>query len=904
MRIRAGSAIAILSALTTTLPVWAADVPVSWDGATANWTDSLHWGLQPPLYPTNTSPLTYAVNISAGTLSLNVSPTINSLTFTGGNLLASTGYLTVLNSLVLQGDGTARLLTANLSTAAGTTATLSGPGTFTLGTLTLGGTLTAAGGTLSGGRLVNNGLITVDTGAAGTVSIGAAGSLTTLINNGSIAINSGMLIVRGPDGSVFDAYHAARFSIAPGAALTLNAGMNVSEAGTIAGAGDFTLGSDPGTNPEIFLKGTYAVTGVTTVTRGLLDLVQTSDVAFTTLNLRGFISLPYANATIAGLFTWNDGILKSSNQVTASGGIVLDSIIDPLNLETTTLINAAGHTATFAQTNHATVLQINDHATFTNAGNMTFYGGLIDASRFIGGGDSGGSFLNTGTLTINAPSAAVYFADALEGDGALSFINQGLINLYAGDLYLAAADNGATTGALHLAAGTTLHIGGSFTFAAQSSISGDGNVDISKGSRAAVPNSPLNGVPLPPFTGIFVVVNGAYTVTGSTSISDIDIAFNADTAFPALSLTSSFLSGTAALTVAGNFSWVGTKISVPSILASGNVTLDAPAFGASGTSSLNATAFTLASTGTFTLGSTNLVLNSHSTFTNNGTFTATKNTMITGMGGSVSNPFGRFINNGTLTILSGLTTSSVIALDNAGTIHYKGGRSNIAVVGNDSPSAILDVDAAATVTLSARTLAYGQLNNHGSLLVFPRTGSATIGGAGMAFTNSGTTTVSAGLLVIGDTPATASLRVSPDTAPSTFINTGTLEITAATVLLAAAQDPATTGLFTVNADATLELAADYSFALFTDPTLTGAGLVIIDPNVTLTLAMDTAFTGTIEVNGTLIIAPPRDPNAAPESLMQFTILPQSVPEPASLALLTLGTLFLVRRPRKQTAAAS
>jgi hypothetical protein len=105
-----------------------------------------------------------------------------------------------------------------------------------------------------------------------------------------------------------------------------------------------------------------------------------------------------------------------------------------------------------------------------------------------------------------------------------------------------------------------------------------------------------------------------------------------------------------------------------------------------------------------------------------------------------------------------------------------------------------------------------------------------------------------------------------------------------------------TGAFTVQSDATLELAADYDFSTPTSPTLAGTGNILIDPGVTMTLAIDSAFAGTITVNGQLIIAPPRNPDAAPESLMQFTILPQPVPEPASLGAMALALLpLLVRR---------
>jgi T5SS/PEP-CTERM-associated repeat protein len=103
--------------------------------------------------------------------------------------------------------------------------------------------------------------------------------------------------------------------------------------------------------------------------------------------------------------------------------------------------------------------------------------------------------------------------------------------------------------------------------------------------------------------------------------------------------------------------------------------------------------------------------------------------------------------------------------------------------------------------------------------------------------------------------------------------------------------------FALGANATFELTASYDFSSLYSADLTGTGLLIIDPGATVTLPIDTAFSGTIQVNGTLVLAPARNPNAA---TFNFSVLDApSVPEPASLALLTLGTPLLLRRPGRK-----
>lgn len=376
-----------------------------------------------------------------------------------------------------------------------------------------------------------------------------------------------------------------------------------------------------------------------------------------------------------------------------------------------------------------------------------------------------------------------------------------------------------------------------------------------------------------------------------------------------LTLTGGKLAGTGTLTVSGAFTWTGANIAVASMLARGTVTLS-PASGTlpAYTPSMIGTAFTLDSGATFNLSLTGTTqtfnFQQNATFTNNGTFNSLTNATFTGYPNGLLNhqPDGRFVNNGTLTIQNGLAISSTITFDNAGLIQVLKGNFLPGALGADSPSSSVIIGAQARLLDIGKPFTTGTLSNAGTM-TFNYNGPATttLGGAGLHLSNAGTLSVEGGLVIIGDAAVTPShTTVSLPTA-STFINTGTLQALGSAVHLFAAQDPATTGAFIVDAQGTLDFAADYDFSHAGGPTLSGTGALIIDPGMTLTLPADSAFAGNVEVDGTLVIAPPLNPNAAPGDLLRFTVVSQAAPEPAAAAMMILGAgALLLRRPRRLT----
>jgi hypothetical protein len=148
-----------------------AATPVTWDGSTANWTDSAHWSLPAPDYPDADHPpgATYDITINSGTLNLGGgSYLVHDATLTGGNL--ANGTLTVGNNTTISGPQKTYLNNTALHVLAG-------------------GTLTFNGGNLvynqgwNASCIVNDGTISLLSGGAANLDITNNGSFTASATN-------------------------------------------------------------------------------------------------------------------------------------------------------------------------------------------------------------------------------------------------------------------------------------------------------------------------------------------------------------------------------------------------------------------------------------------------------------------------------------------------------------------------------------------------------------------------------------------------------------------------------------------------------------------------------------------------------------------------------------------------
>jgi hypothetical protein len=568
---------------------------------------------------------------------------------------------------------------------------------------------------------------------------------------------------------------------------------------------------------------------------------------------------------------------------------------------TGTLINSPDQTLTFGTPSApATTLFANNSALINN-GTWNAYAGTIPPNYSYIGPTFASSITNTGTLTIDANTGTFALLDFTTNQPSsrspdprpVTFTNTGTINLNTGKFYLTASDTGSTSGTFNLAANTTLGLAGNLTFDSNSTLTGSGNVLLSTDIRKPTSDPFAPYIPNTTNTPPTITFNGAYNVTGTTTIYGADVTFNHDVTFSNLQVSSpdsnrtggnnypGALAGAATITLTGSgtttstYTWTGgpsiqggnitfsstgvptgTTLSVPALLINGTLNLSATL--------VDGTAITIAPGARMAFGGG--YFTNQATLTNNGLLTTSGT--LSYVHALTPIPDITLTNNNMIYVSKSLVMGQNTQFNNNGTVFIAGGSFQVSA-GTESADSVITNHAGRLILWSRRPFLHGTLNNAASLIVFSG-GTSTLG---------------------------------PDL---TFTNTGSLTVTtSAHLLLQAPQQAATTGTFEVQGQTgvppgILEFAADYDFSSLKGPTLLHSiyddGLLLIDPGVTLTLPLDTAFSGTIQVLGTLIIAAPLNPanlNVTPN----FTLLPAPVPEPASLALLTCAAPLLLRKRR-------
>jgi hypothetical protein len=566
---------------------------------------------------------------------------------------------------------------------------------------------------------------------------------------------------------------------------------------------------------------------------------------------------------------------------------------------TGTLANPPADTITFGTPSATATMTLNNHAALLNDGTWNAHAGTISPTYNYIGPTNDYAITNTGTLTIDAGAGIFRILDFTTNQPSdrspdprnLTFTNTGAVNLNSGSFYIAAPDKGSTSGTFTLAANTTLGLGGTLAFDADSTLTGAGNVLLSTDVRKFPSGSfTPNATNTPPA----ITFNGAYNVAGTTTIYGTSVTFNTDTTLNNLQVSDagfrypSTLAGTGTVTLTGSgtftstYTWTGgpsmvgsgivfsstgiptgTTVSVHALLVTGTLNLNAD-----GSILVDGTAITVAPGAALALGAGYFA--NHATITNNGLLVATNFAgTLYPVHGTPANPAIVLTNNNLIYVRKTLAMGLNTQFNNNGTVLVGGGGLFQPSSGTDSKTSVITIQTGATMEPPHPRTFTGTLNNAGSL----RFGTDLI-------------TLSSDL---------------------TFNHTGSLEVIAGKVLLAAPQQAATTGAFAIEKFSSLptgilEFATDYDFSSPTGPFFThyasGDGLLIIDPGITLTLPLDTPFAGTIQNNGTLLIAPPLNPanlNMTPN----FTILPTAVPEPTSLLSAALALpLALLRRPRR------
>ncbi len=391
---RGSSCLALL--FIGSLGLYAADILSKWNGGSGNWSSAGQWN--PAVVPDNINGRTYDVAVNSGTATLDVSPTINSLTLNGG-----------LGQGVDPTNGEYTTLTVNTNAVVNGGITKEGDIGW-LDSLIIGGNLTNNGTLFMGsefsvgGNVNNSGNITVvaDSQMSG---LGAGGSF---VNTGTLQF--------GANGA--------------------NPGGQSFIAGGLVNRGSVFIAP----NTSLFVGG-----GVTDIPRGASWYIAGSFTGFSSLtDIAGSLDVQGSSDTMSNIAPLNLG--SRGNTLNNSGSLSIGSGFGP------SVVNVLGNlTNTGAMKVAVTPRASYGTSTLSVAGTLTNQvNGTLDVNdpSTLDYPPSPGS-LNVGTLvnygTANFQSGSISTAQRLENSGTMTLGSSNGSNSDVGSL---------TVGTLKLSAGT------------------------------------------------------------------------------------------------------------------------------------------------------------------------------------------------------------------------------------------------------------------------------------------------------------------------------------------------------------------------------------------------------------------------------------------------------------------
>ena len=666
----------------------------TWTGAvSSDWFTPGNWS------PSGVPGAGDTATINNGTADISGSDaTVAVLNLTGGRIQGS-GTLTITGTLNwISGDmGATSGAQGTTVIAQGATANISGADFFfkalrnrtlnNAGTLNLSDTTRPSGTTTFSacdGAVLNNtgtmnfgdrGIFGSGCGAQATLnntgtinSTGAVSIGTNFTNSGTLSVQSGTLTF--PSSST----HNGAVSVASGAALTFEffSTYTFGATSSLTGAGNVTFGNNTSGNS---ISGTYNMTGTTTI-GGNINF--NADASIPTLNFTGGRLQGGGTITVTGAMSWTGGFMGSQDGADPRGTTVIPQGVT-LSISSGNGKGLSNRTLNNAGTiNCPTNVNVANGSTLNNTGTINITDGGSISADFVGSG----VFNNTATGTINSTGTTHI--------GVPSFNNDGTLSIQSGTLTFGNAST--HNGLVGVAGGATLVIGGAgmqHNFNAGSSLTGAGNVNFSAATN----------------------INGMYNVTGTTSILDRNINFNADASIPTLNFTGGRLAGSATVTVTGAMTWTSGTMGGQGAGNGTTVIAQGATLTITGTdnSSKSLRERTLNNAGTINLtdtagrgfGGTSYVIN------NSGTFDIKANTAF---GSDVV--ASHVINNtGTIIKSAGADTSTIHAdLNNSGTVSVKTGTLAF-------PTFTSYTQTAGATVLDGGTLALPTLNLNGGALV-------------------------------------------------------------------------------------------------------------------------------------------------------------------------------------------
>ncbi|BCG26160.1 hypothetical protein TUM18999_43510 [Pseudomonas tohonis] len=712
---------------------------------------------------TGTQTIVFASNLAGQTLNLNTVSINESLTF---DMDQASGLILTGGTITL-GGGTTQTFTHGAGDTAAINSLVVGSGALTkagAGNLTLAG----AGNTYSGATTISAGTLTVSGGdalaSATTVSV-SAGATLALASSEAIGNLSGA-------GSVT----LGSFS------LTSTQTADTTFSGSISGSGGLTFNQIGASTYSTTLSGTNTYTGATILANyGWLKLDGDASMANNSaVRVNG-------NSTLTLLSDQTIGSLASSG---AAARIQLGSYTLTAGGDntTTSVIGVVSGTGSLVKQGSG-IMGLGGSNTYS--GTTTVSGGTLSISGDgnLGGGTinlAGGTVLDvSGATTIDnaivltgnssiGNSNAVALSGVISGAFDLTKTGSGTLTLSGSNSYGATYVNAGTlsvssdanlgSGAVNLAAGTTLALTGATTVDNAIVLGGDAAV-------SAAANATLSGVISGAFTltksGVNTLTLSGSNTYGATTVSAGTLSVASD---------SNLGNGTVTLASGSTLAVTGATTIDNAIALGGNATVNTGAdttlsgviSGSNSLSKSGASTLTLTGSNTFT-GSTSV---------NAGTLSIASDANL---GAGALN-----LANGTTLQITGTTT-----IDNA-----------LALTG------LVTVNAGAAATLS------GTISGAGSLT---KTGASNLTLSG-SNTQTGTTTVSAGTLVVDGSTNSATTVASGATLAGSGTLGGDVIVQSGGTL-----SPGGAGVATLTVNGNLTLASGSTLALDINGTTAGTG---------------------------------------------------------------------------------
>ncbi|TRO24205.1 DUF4347 domain-containing protein, partial [Ectopseudomonas mendocina] len=642
---------------------------------------------------TGSQTIVFASNLAGQTLNLNTVSINESLTFD----MDQASGLVLTGGTITLGGGTTQTFTHGAGDSATISSVIAGSGALNkagAGNLTLSGT----GNTFSGGTNISAGTLT------------ASGS-SALADNASLSVSSGATLALSSNETIGNLSGAGSINLGS-SSLTTNQTADTTFSGNISGTGGLNLNQIGSATYSTTLSGTNTYTGNTILLNyGWLKLngdASFSDNGAVRVNDNSILTL-LSNQTIGSLASNNiNASIQLGSYTLSAGGDNTSTSVSGTVSGTGSLIKQGSGTLTLDGSNTYSGTTTVSAGTLSVASDGNLGSGTIN----LAGGSvldvSGSTTLDnaivlTGNSSIGS-SSAVAISGAISGAYDLSKTGAGILTLSGNNSYGATFVNAGTlsiandgnlgSGAVNLAAGTTLALTGASIIDNAIVLGGDATVTASA-------NATLSGV-----------VSGAYALTkagAATLILDGSNTYGATTVSAGtLSVASDSNLGSGTLTLAA-----GSTLAVTSA-----TTLD-NAIALSGAATVNTSADTTLS-GVIG-GSNNLTKTGAATLTLSGSNTYSGSTSLSA---------------GTLSVASDANLG-------AGSLNLANG-TTLQITGSTTIDNALVLTGMATVNAGAASTPAGTISGSGSLT---KTGASNLTLSG-SNTNTGTTSVSAGTLVV------------------------------------------------------------------------------------------------------------------------------------------------------------